>query len=45
VPYDIAFGLGEAERIAYVVKFGNLDGQEFDWKAVRWIDTATEFDK
>jgi len=38
VPYDIAYGLDEAERMAYVVTFGTLDGLRFDWKRLAWED-------
>jgi hypothetical protein len=38
VPYDIAFGLDDAERMAHVVTFGRLDGLLFDWKRLRWTE-------
>jgi hypothetical protein len=36
VPFDVAFSLPVDERMAYVVVLGSLDGQEFDWSALRW---------
>jgi len=36
VPYEIAFGLDEAERIAHIVSFGTLAGMSFDWRHLRW---------
>jgi hypothetical protein len=36
VPYDVAFGLDHAERMAYVVVFGTLEGNRFDWQHMRW---------
>jgi hypothetical protein len=36
VPFDVAFSLPPEERMAYVVIFGTLDGQEFDWPSLRW---------
>jgi hypothetical protein len=38
VPYDVAFGLDEAERLAFIVVFGQIDGLKFDWKRLRWED-------
>jgi len=36
VPYDVSFALDDAERIAYVVALGTLDGLSFDWKRLAW---------
>ena len=36
VPYEVAFGLDEAERIAHVVVFGTMAGLSFDWQSLRW---------
>jgi hypothetical protein len=36
VPYDVAFGLDDAERMAFVVTCGRLDGREFEWRKLRW---------
>ena len=36
VPFDVAFSLPPDERMAYVVTFGCLDGQYFDWCTHRW---------
>lgn len=36
VPFDVACALGEAERIAFVVACGELDGLEFDWRTMTW---------
>jgi hypothetical protein len=38
VPYDVAFELDEAERMAYVVVLGRLSGLQFDWRQLRWDD-------
>jgi hypothetical protein len=38
VPYDVAFGLEDAERIAHVVAFGMLAGLAFDWKRLSWSE-------
>jgi hypothetical protein len=43
VPYDIAFGLDDAERMAHVVTFGRLDGYLFDWKKLRWSEASELF--
>jgi hypothetical protein len=36
VPFDVAFTLSEADRLAYVVALGTLDGRVFDWQAMCW---------
>jgi hypothetical protein len=36
VPYEVAFGFDEAERIAHVVAFGTMAGLNFDWQTLRW---------
>jgi hypothetical protein len=38
VPYDVAFGLDEAERMAYVVACGTLGDLSFNWHKLRWDD-------
>ncbi|WP_211248665.1 hypothetical protein [Acidocella facilis] len=38
VPFEIAFGLDEAERLAFIVTMGTLEGHRFDWTALRWRD-------
>jgi hypothetical protein len=38
VPYELAFGLDDAERMAHVVTLGSLDGQTFDWRRLRWAE-------
>jgi len=36
VPYEFAFGLDDAERMAYVVTLGTLEGLHFDWRRLCW---------
>jgi hypothetical protein len=36
VPYEVALRLEEAERLAYVVLFGELRGYRFDWRRLAW---------
>jgi hypothetical protein len=38
VPFDIAFSLDEAERLAFIVALGTLSGRQFDWSTVSWKD-------
>ena len=38
MPFDVAFALDAAERLAFVVAFGELDGGSFDFAARRWRD-------
>lgn len=37
VPFEVALALDEAERIAFVVACGELDGLDFDWKTMTWV--------
>ncbi len=37
MPFDVAFALPPDERLAYVVALGTLDGEQFDWRALRWV--------
>jgi hypothetical protein len=36
VPFDVAFTLDAAERLAFVVVLGELDGGTYDFGAHRW---------
>jgi hypothetical protein len=36
VPFDVAFSLPQAERLACVVILGTLDGRVFDWGSMTW---------
>jgi hypothetical protein len=36
VPFDVAFSLSAAERLAFVVALGRLDGGEFDFARMAW---------
>ena len=36
MPFDVAFGLPEDERLAFVVVLGSLEGREFDWNTLSW---------
>ena len=36
VPFDVAFSLEEAERRAWIVVIGELDGMAWDWGAMQW---------
>jgi len=36
VPFDVAFALDDAERLAFVAVFGALDGGTFDFADRRW---------
>ncbi len=40
VPFEVAFGLDDAERIAFVVTMGQLGGLAFDWRRLQWKDEA-----
>jgi hypothetical protein len=37
VPFDVAFSLSIADRLAWIVVLGQLDGLEYDWRRYRWI--------
>jgi hypothetical protein len=36
VPWDVAWGMSPARRLATLVVSGELDGGEFDWDRLRW---------
>ncbi len=36
VPYDVAFSLTPAQRLAYTVILGQLQGGRFDWSRMAW---------
>jgi len=36
VPFDVAFSLGPAEKIAYCVAMGEIEGNSFDWETMSW---------
>jgi hypothetical protein len=36
VPFDVAFSLNAADRTAYVIALGTLDGHSFDWSSFGW---------
>jgi hypothetical protein len=36
VPFDVAFSLDQAERLAWVVVLGELSGLTWDYGAGRW---------
>jgi len=36
VPFDVAFSLDAAERTAWIVVLGELEGLAWDWGAMRW---------
>jgi hypothetical protein len=38
VPFDVAFSLSSAERLAFVVILGTLAGRRFDWSRLAWED-------
>jgi len=42
VPFDVAFALPSDDRLAYVVALGTLDGELFDWSALRWVRSENE---
>ena len=40
VPFDVAFALYEHEKLAYGVIFGELEGGEYDWNSLRWVEKS-----
>lgn len=36
VPFDLAFSLGETERAAFCIIFGEIDGGKFDWQQMEF---------
>ncbi len=37
VPYEVAMRMSLQRRLAFNVIFGELDGRDFDWRALRWV--------
>lgn len=42
IPFDVAFSLSPAMRLAWVVVMAEMEGgtHEFDWSAGRWVKKA-----
>lgn len=38
VPFEIAFNLEWPEIIGWLVIFGEMEGQKFDWNSMKWIE-------
>ncbi len=38
VPYDVAFSLGSAEKLAHCVALGEDAYNTFDWNSMSWIE-------
>lgn len=36
VPWDVAMTLDPVESAAFLIAFGTIDGDKFDWEAGRW---------
>jgi hypothetical protein len=36
VPFEVACGLSDTQRLGWVVAVGTLRGLVFDWGAMRW---------
>jgi hypothetical protein len=37
VPFDVAFSLSAADRTAFVIALGGLEGHSFDWNTYEWL--------
>jgi len=40
VPFDVAFSLPPEDRLAWIAALGRLDGREFDFTRMEWVQTA-----
>jgi hypothetical protein len=38
IPFDVAFAMDDAERLAACVAFGELNGGVWSWDSMRWQD-------
>jgi hypothetical protein len=38
VPYEVAVNLDDAELTAYCIAFGEMEGNEWSWDRMSWID-------
>ena len=36
IPFDVADALTDAERLAYIVAFGEMDGSTWNWNSMSW---------
>lgn len=36
VPYDVAFAMDDAERLAHAVTFARFEGNEFNWDTMTY---------
>jgi hypothetical protein len=42
VPFDVAFSLSPADRAAYVIALGTLEGYSFDQERFQWLKSARD---
>jgi hypothetical protein len=38
VPFDVAMSLEDVDAKAYFIVFGEIDGGEFDFNAMKWVE-------
>jgi hypothetical protein len=38
VPFDVAFSMPDDMRIAWCVSLGTLDGGEWSWPEMKWLE-------
>jgi hypothetical protein len=38
IPFDVAFNLEWPEIIGWLVIFGEIEGQKFNWSTMKWIE-------
>jgi len=38
IPFDVAFSLGPAEKLAYCVAMGEIEGSTFNWETMAWME-------
>lgn len=38
LPFEVAVKMGPAEKLAYLIAFGELEGRHWDWNRLAWAD-------
>jgi hypothetical protein len=38
IPFDVAFSLEWPEIVGWLVIFGEMEGREFSWSSMKWIE-------
>lgn len=42
VPWDVAMAMKRSSRWAFLVMFGELNGDQFNWEAMAWRESSSD---